>query len=191
MKTPTADRIAELAHEMIQIGGYGELHYGEIAQRLNVTRAAVHHYYPNKIDLATRVIQDYCTWTEGQLASIMSNFSESERLKPYIGLYRSIIESGDQLLCPGGMLAAEAMVLPDPLRPEVRRFFDIHVRWAEQNLFNHDLTDAHAKAIQLVSGLQGALLLARLYGSVQCFDTIAAGFIDREARMSSGAGTGT
>ena len=55
--------IVDLAQQRLQVAGYGGLHYGAIATELKIARAAVHHYFPNKVDLARAVIDQYCQWT--------------------------------------------------------------------------------------------------------------------------------
>ena len=51
------DRIVDLAQQRLQVAGYGGLHYGAIATELKISRAAVHHYFPNKVDLARAVVK--------------------------------------------------------------------------------------------------------------------------------------
>lgn len=62
--------------------------------------------------------------TRAQLGLIATSPDGPEgRLRDYVGLYREIITHGDRRLCPGGMLAAEAMTLPTELADDVRGSF--------------------------------------------------------------------
>lgn len=177
----TERRITELAHEMMQVDGYSNLRFAEIAKTLNITRAAIHNYFPNKVDLARRVIANYRELTEQRLTAINQSETRADvKLRAYVGLYRAIIEAGDERLCPGGMLAAEAMNLPLELRAEVQSFFDLHVSWVAQVLFPDDNESAlmNSSSLRLVAFLQGALLVSRLYGNIDCFDSIVQGLLE-------------
>lgn len=177
----TTDLIVELAHETMQVGGYAGLNYGDIAAALGITRAAIHHHFPGKVDLARQVISRYREWTEQQLALIdRQGGSAAEKLRAYVGLYRSIVEQGDERLCPGGMLAAEVMSLPVELREEVKKFFDCHVTWVAMSLVHGDDPFPDASALRLVASLQGSLLVARLYGSADYFDAMVAGLLPED-----------
>ncbi|GII59410.1 TetR family transcriptional regulator [Planotetraspora thailandica] len=175
----TAARLVGLAREVMQVSGYAGLHYGSLAKTLGITRAAVHHYYPNKVDLARRVIAEYCEWTRQQLAEIdVMDAPVDDKMRSYFALYRSIIEEGDERLCPGGMLAAEVMTLPPELRADVRKFFDLHVTWVAKVLLGDgSRTEPAGEAARVVAALQGALLVSRLYGRPDSFDAIVDGLM--------------
>jgi TetR/AcrR family transcriptional repressor of nem operon len=175
----TAVRIVQLAREVMQVSGYAGLHYGTLATSLGITRAAVHHHFPNKVDLARRVIGEYCEWTRTQLAHIdATDTSPEQKMRSYIALYRAIIEEGDGRLCPGGMLAAEVMTLPPELKGDVEAFFELHITWVAHSLLgNGTRTEPDGDAARVVAALQGALLLTRLYGHPESFDTIVDGLV--------------
>jgi TetR/AcrR family transcriptional repressor of nem operon len=171
----TWDRIVDLAQQRLQVAGYGGLHYGAIATELKISRAAVHHYFPNKVDLARAVIDQYCQWTRAQLDLIAASPDGPEdRLRAYVGLYREIITHGDRRLCPGGMLAAEAMTLPTDLTDDVRAFFQMHIDWVAEQFYG-DLPPerAYQTAGHAVASLQGALLVGRVLSQPGFVDAAA------------------
>lgn len=51
----TKDRIIEYTVKMIKLKGYSAFSYENIAQKLKITKAAVHHYFEKKEDLAIAV----------------------------------------------------------------------------------------------------------------------------------------
>lgn len=171
----TWDRIVDLAQQRLQVAGYGGLHYGAIATELKISRAAVHHYFPNKVDLARAVVSRYCAWTRAQLDLITASPDGPEdRLRAYVGLYREIITHGDRRLCPGGMLAAEAMTLPTELTDDVRAFFQMHIDWIAEQFYG-DLSPerAYQTAGHAVASLQGALLVGRVLSQPAFVDAAA------------------
>ncbi len=91
------------------------------------------------------------------------------------------------VLCLCGMLAAEYQTLPEPMRHAVVRFFDANEVWLERVLVQGRRSGAllysgpaKEAARLLVSGLEGAMLVARPYGDVTRFqaaaDRLRAGF---------------
>jgi TetR/AcrR family transcriptional repressor of nem operon len=172
----TLAKIVSLSRDIMQTSGFQGLHYGELSKALGITRAAIHHYFPSKLDLARRVISDYCEWTRVQLSSIdRLPDGTAGKFAAYARLYRSIVENGDQRLCPGGMLAAEVMTLPEELRDDIKAFFNMHVEWASRQFFAREPAEARsAHAARVVASLQGGLLVSRLYGGPACLDAIIA-----------------
>lgn len=82
-------------------------------------------------------------------------------------------------MCLRGMLAADYDTLPKPLRDAVIRFFDDNEAWLTGVLEQGQegalrLSGSANEAAQaLLSGLEGALLIARPYGDVARFQAAA------------------
>jgi TetR/AcrR family transcriptional repressor of nem operon len=83
-------------------------------------------------------------------------------------------------MCLCGILAAEYPTLPSPMRGAVTRFFDDNEAWLTTVLergqadgsLSFDESPAEA-ANMLLSGLEGAMLVARPYGDVGRFRSVA------------------
>ena len=101
------------------------------------------------------------------------------RLESYAEIYATVVQDGRFCLC--GMLAAEYETLSTGMRAAVLRFFDDNQAWLAQVLeagrasgtidFSGESVEA---ARTLVSGLEGAMLVARPYGDPQRFRATAA-----------------
>jgi TetR/AcrR family transcriptional regulator, transcriptional repressor for nem operon len=102
-------------------------------------------------------------------------------------------------MCLCGMLAAEHATLPAPMQEELRSFFDANERW-----LTHVLEEGHRvgvlrfaesareRARVLIGALEGAMLVARSYGSPHRFQAAAAYVLadlgaDGHAMQSRGA----
>jgi TetR/AcrR family transcriptional repressor of nem operon len=79
------------------------------------------------------------------------------------------------------MLAAEYQTLPEPIRVAVVGFFDENEAWLEavlaQGLDDGSLSfegEPRDMARMIISGLEGAMLVARPYGDRARFDAAAA-----------------
>jgi len=53
------ERIKEIAVELLVRDGYQGFRFRDLAERLGITRANIHYYYGNKLNLAEEVIVDY------------------------------------------------------------------------------------------------------------------------------------
>jgi TetR/AcrR family transcriptional repressor of nem operon len=100
------------------------------------------------------------------------------KLEAYAKIYADVLSERRMCLC--GMLAAGYDTLPAPMQEAVIDFFDVNEAWltrvldrgvAEGELV---LSGSSAEAAQaIVSGLEGAMLIARPYDDVKRFDTAA------------------
>jgi TetR/AcrR family transcriptional repressor of nem operon len=79
-------------------------------------------------------------------------------------------------MCLCGMLAAEYQTLPEPMRVAVLRFFDENEEWLASVLEQGEregslklAAPAGEVARMIVSGLEGAMLVARTYGDLARF----------------------
>jgi TetR/AcrR family transcriptional regulator, transcriptional repressor for nem operon len=178
----TAKRIVETARRELQTHGYSDLHYARVAEELGITRAAVHHHFPTKLELVRTIIVDYCEFTAIQLRDIDdADLPPAERIKTYVGLYREVLAEDHLRMCPGGMLAVEVENLPKSLGDEVRTFFDLHVDWVRKTLGELWVgkRPSRGDALHLICSLQGALLVARIYSDADCFEAVAAKILER------------
>ena len=96
------------------------------------------------------------------------------RLDAYADLYLDVLRQQRMCLC--GMMAAEFETLPAPMRDALIGFFDENERWLarvlEQGRKEGTLTftgSPRATARMIVSGLEGAMLVARPFGDLTRF----------------------
>jgi TetR/AcrR family transcriptional regulator, transcriptional repressor for nem operon len=125
------------------------------------------------------LIVRYSTRFAEALARIDANLPDAPaKLEAYVELYAKVLRAKRMCLC--GILAAEFEPLPGPMRKAVVRFFDDNQAWlagvltrgqGEGSLsFRGTAVDA---AQSLISGLEGAMLLARPYGDPSRFESAA------------------
>src|SRR4051794_36242328 len=56
---PTSDLILDVAQELLQTRGYNAISYQDIADRIGIRKASIHHHFPNKSDLAQALVRRY------------------------------------------------------------------------------------------------------------------------------------
>jgi TetR/AcrR family transcriptional regulator, transcriptional repressor for nem operon len=172
----TAARILDIAERLVQTKGFNSFSYADVASELGVTKASLHYHFPGKAELGQALITRYAERFSEALQRIDEDLpSARARLEAYADLYADVLRGKRMCMC--GVLAAEYETLPAPMRGEVVRFFDENQRWltdvltagkADRTLsFSGQVEDA---AQNILSTLEGAMLVARPYGDLVRFD---------------------
>ena len=172
-----------IGERLVQVRGFNGFSYADVAAELDMTKAALHYHFPGKGELGRALIERYTERFIAALADIDERITEAPaKLDAYAGLYADVLRRQRMCLC--GMLAAEYQTLPDPMRAAVIAFIDANEAWVEKVLADGRragtiaLAGGPADAARLiVSGLEGAMLVARPYGDIARFDTAAAGLL--------------
>ncbi len=176
----TRTRVLDVAERLVQVRGFNGFSYADIASELAITKASLHHHFPSKAGLGEALIARYDERFADALATIdMTTAGAAAKLEGYAGLYADVLREGRMCLC--GMLAAEYETLPTPIRGAVVAFLDDNEDWLERVLEQgrNDSSlqfdgPARETARSILSGLQGAMLVARSHEEVESFQTAAA-----------------
>ncbi len=124
----TAERILDVAEELVQTRGFNAFSYADVAAQLGVTKAALHYHFPGKAELGEAVVGRYATRFRAALESIAAQPTAApEKLRAYVHLYAAVL--AEQRMCLCGMLAAEYGTLPEAIRVALRAFFDANEAW--------------------------------------------------------------
>jgi TetR/AcrR family transcriptional repressor of nem operon len=164
----TADRILDAAQRLVQSRGYNGFSYADIADELGLRKASLHYHFETKDALGRALMARYRERFHGALAAIEEAAADPrERLRRYARLYRNVLRDQDRM-CLCGMLAADFETLPKDVRVEVRRWFDDNETWLARVLDAGRKAGVlafkgapAAQALVLLSGLEGAMLVAR------------------------------
>jgi TetR/AcrR family transcriptional regulator, transcriptional repressor for nem operon len=175
----TAERILDIAERLVQVRGFNNFSYADIATELGVTKASLHYHYPGKAELGQALITRYSERFSEALDQIDRDLPDARaRLEAYANLYAEVLRGKRMCMC--GILAAEYQTLPKPMRTAVIRFFDENQQWLAELLTegeaDHTLkfTGAPGDVAQgILSTLEGAMLVARPYGDLGRFNAAA------------------
>jgi len=176
----TAERILDAAQRLVQSRGFNGFSYADIAEELGLRKASLHYHFESKDVLGRALMARYRERFRAALAAIEGATSDArERLRRYAKLYLSVLRNEDRM-CLCGMLAADFTTLARPVRDEVRRFFDDNEAWLARVLETGRKAGrlafkgpAAAEAVMLVSGLEGAMLVARSTRGARRFEETA------------------
>ncbi len=176
----TRSRILDTSERLVQVRGFNGFSYADVAAELSLTKASLHYHFPSKAELGEALIARYAERFARALAAIDANLTLAPaKLDAYANLYAEVLRQERMCLC--GMLAAEYQTLPSPIRDAVVAFLNDNEAWLALVL-EHGREDGSLRfsntaadtARSIVSGLEGAMLVARPYGAIKRFETTAA-----------------
>jgi len=175
----TASRILDAAEKLVQVRGFNAFSYADVAAEVSISKAALHYHYPGKAELGEALITRYSArFGQAMLALFAAAGTAQDKLAGYVGLFADVLREEKMCLC--GMLAAEYHTLPVAMQASVLSFFADNEAWLTQVLERGSaegsvrLTGpARDTALMILSGLEGAMLVARAYGDVDRFLTTA------------------
>jgi TetR/AcrR family transcriptional repressor of nem operon len=175
----TAERILDVAEQLVQVRGFNDFSYADVAAKLGITKASLHYHFPGKAGLGQALIARYGERFDTALARIDADVQGApDKLAAYAALYADVLKGRRMCLC--GMLAAEYRTLPRPITKAVVGFFDENEGWLtrvlEQGRADGTLAfegPARDTARMIVGTLEGAMLVARPYGDVERFEASA------------------
>jgi TetR/AcrR family transcriptional regulator, transcriptional repressor for nem operon len=191
MDRDTVTEILDTAERLVQVRGFNAFSYADIAATLGITKASLHYHFPSKADLGRALIERYAGRFGDALAEIdAAGGDASAKLAAYAEIYAGVLR--DHRMCLCGMLAADYDTLPDPMRAAVVSFFDRNEAWLVAVLAQGEhegslrLQGSERDAAQaIVSGLEGAMLIARPYEDVSRFESAATRLLRSFAAQSN------
>ena len=171
----TASQILDVAERLVQERGFNGFSYGDVANELGITRAALHYHFASKAELGDALIERYAERFLDALERVDGGGQDApEKLRAYAQLYADVFRNDRMCLC--GMLAADYATLPDPMRERVVRFFDENEVWLGRVLEDGRSAgtirfegSSRTVARTLIAGLEGAMLVSRPYRDVERF----------------------
>ena len=175
----TAQRILDVSEQLVQSRGFNGISYANVADELSITKASLHYHFPGKAELGEALIVRYAARFADALKEIDSHIPDAPgKLGAYAGLYADVLRGKRMCLC--GILAAEYETLPPSMRKAVLLFFDDNEIWLTSVLTQGRSDETLSfdgspseEAQTIISGLEGAMLLARPYGDLERFHSAA------------------
>ena len=145
----------------MRLRGYHAVSFRDLADELGIKSASVHYYFRKKEYLGIAVVERYFERFFYALADRAANTTNSnELIAAFCQTYQAALKSSDKM-CLCGLLGAEICGLPEPVGNSVRAFFNANIDWVASALPDSlPATQKQAKAAQIVSTLQGAMMLS-------------------------------
>jgi TetR/AcrR family transcriptional regulator, transcriptional repressor for nem operon len=178
-QSDTATQILDVAERLVQVRGFNGFSYADVAAELKITKAALHYHFAGKAELGEALVTRYAARFADALAAVEARTTEAAaRLDGFADLYLDVLRGHRMCLC--GMMAAEYETLALPMQEAVVRFFEQTERWVacvlEQGRRKGTLAFIGPPAEMarvIVSGLEGAMLVARPFDDIARFQQTA------------------
>jgi len=155
------EALLKAAENKVRLGGYNNFSFREIANEVGIKSASVHYHFPTKADLGAELAHQYTNNFLAALGDVDDIIAQGENpIDRYTQLFRGSLINDDQM-CLCGLLGAQNESLPDKVRLEVKRFFDLNLTWLKKaHTLNGESEPLHA-AITTVSLLEGAMMISK------------------------------
>lgn len=187
----TRDRIIESARDLFLTRGYNATGLSEIVKHAGVNSGSLYYFFPTKEDLLLAVLDWYRTNIgPGLLDPVFDRISDPfERIFGLLDGYRQVLLLTDyEQGCPIGNLALEVGNSHPSVRPLLQANFDNWIRAIERCLEQIEDrlpsdVDRNQLAVLVLNTMEGGMMLARTYRSIDPFDKSVAQLRDYFERM--------
>jgi TetR/AcrR family transcriptional regulator, transcriptional repressor for nem operon len=187
--TKTYDEILTVAQSLILTAGYNGFSYADIADRIGVRKASIHHHFPSKADLIGTLVTRYRESAEAGIAQIEREVAGPlEQLRFYVGFWERCILDDTAPFCLCALLATQVSILPEEIRGEIRAHFNSFATWLasvlERGARIGQIRLAMAprdEAEMVLATVHGAMLSARAYGDPALFGVVTGSLLQRFA----------
>jgi len=175
----TRDKILNSAQRLIQTQSFHGFSFQDIADEVGIRKASLYHYFGSKDQVAVAVLQRAADWMKARMEKL-APLDPTERLEGFFGIYRTIHGKAERM-CPNGSFAA----VFDAVSPQVQRALyhisQMHLDWLEgvvrdgvdKGQFKIGGQRPRDVAMQIMAGVQGALLMGRLTSDPHVIDLVA------------------
>src|SRR5688572_646911 len=93
--SPKAAEIVAHTRALLVAGGYNSFSYADLAQRVNIAKASIHHHFPSKAVLVRKVVAMYRLEAQAGLTSLEQQFDDPlSELNAYADYWAGCIRSG-------------------------------------------------------------------------------------------------
>lgn len=177
--TDTAARILDVTERLVQQRGFNAFSYADVAGELGITTASLHYHFASKASLGLAVVDRYTGRFQSALDELDRGAPDAAaKLVGYTRLYAEVLRQHRMCLC--GMLAADYLTLPEPMRSAVLDFFQRNEKWLTAVLDQgaedgslHTTESTASAASTMIGAIEGAMLVARAFDDVERFERTA------------------
>jgi TetR/AcrR family transcriptional repressor of lmrAB and yxaGH operons len=167
----TRERLIQAMSNGLQIGGFHGVALNDLLTQAQAPKGVLYHHFPGgKVDLAVAAIRAFVTHVKTALDGLQATHGDPfQVIGAWLEQAQKALEQGAfERTCPLASVALDSTAEDVVLRQAVARGFAEIREYLESLLEQAGVTGprASALAILLVSGYEGALIQARVAGSV-------------------------
>lgn len=176
----TRQRIVEAANQLFYHKGYSRTSFSDVVTAAGVPRGNIYYYFKSKDDILKAAI-DYRI---DRIGGMLRGWTESyrtpiERIKRFLGILPSSVDSLRQFGCPMGSLNTELGKEQPELQAKASVLFTLFEDWLADEMAELGYTGpARDLAKRLIAWGQGVSVVTHVYGDAE--------FLHRETRIMEG-----
>lgn len=183
----TANRLISEAGQLIINAGYNGFSYADLAERLGIRKASIHHHFPSKVDLVVAVVEQQRAVIQAQIEALESGAPDAMgQLLAYVDYWKRCIEDQSAPFCLAGVLAVELPGLPPEVGAAVQGHFNDLGKWlervmalgVEQGTIKLELEPGISSQF-FQTTVYGAMVMARAYSDPSKFNFVIDAFLAR------------
>src|SRR5437762_10694573 len=96
----TAERMLDIAERLVQVRGFNDFSYADIAAELGITKASLHYHFPGKAELGQALIARYTERFSAALSRIDRDLPDARtKLEAYAALYADVLRGKRMCMC--------------------------------------------------------------------------------------------
>lgn len=177
----TATRILDVAEQFTQTLGFNGFSYKDIQAEVGVKTSSIHYYFPTKQNLALALVQRYSQRFQEAMANLDRDEANAmARLAAFGGIFVEVARANRFCLC--GMLASDALSMPEAAMVEIRLFFEQLETWLAKTIAHGKANgeipgsvEETAAAANFLASLEGGMLIARTRSDVVYLESVLDG----------------
>jgi len=183
----TASKLISEASRLIVNAGYNGFSYADLAERLGIRKASIHHHFPSKVDLVVAVVEQQRAAIQAQIEALESGTQDAMgQLLAYVDYWKRCIEDQSAPFCLAGVLAVELPGLPPEVGAAVQGHFNDLGKWlkrvmalgVEQGTIKLELEPGISSQF-FQTTVYGAMVMARAYSDPSKFNFVIDAFLAR------------
>lgn len=173
-----AAEIIDHTRMLLTSGGYKSFSYADLAERVQIRKASIHHHFPNKADLVQSVVSDYRQQARAGMSATSQHFAGDAlgEINGYVNYWATCIKENNSPFCICVMLAVELPLLPQEVAKEVNGHFadltewltDVFTRGEKSGVFILN-ESAATEASSFMAIVHGAMIAARAFDNPDLF----------------------
>ena len=172
-EVPMREQILSAAEERVRNVGYNAVSFRDLASDVGVKSSSVHYHFPQKEDLGLALLERYQENFKRGLDLInIDQLGPVKSLEAFMKLFSDALIVGDKI-CLCAMMGAEVNGLPPSLKSALNDFFDLCKQWLEPIHAKMRPTSTLMTPLEIVSALEGAMIVSTVKGSRTPFDMTA------------------
>jgi len=170
------DRLTEAAVTLAYTRGFERTTIGDIAEQAGVASGSVYYYFKTKDDVGRAIVDSLLARYQELIAEWEVSPDPRDRLAAYIDMNLRDAEHIQSYGCPIGSLCTEMRKVAPELGDEAAGILRMTIAWAAEQFqaLGFPAEASEARAMHLVTGMQGAAVLSNALGSTEPLEREAA-----------------